>query len=74
MIAGFLGVPFFSFAVGPILKSAGMDNIAAYLSALDVLLPSFVIGFATAIIVSTFDKQGQANLTGVKEDLQKAAA
>jgi len=74
MIAGFLGVPIFSFAVGPILKSAGMDDIARYLSALDVLLPSFIIGFATAIIVSLLDKQGQANLTGVKEDLQKAAA
>lgn len=73
MIAGFLGVPFFSFAAGPILKSAGMDDIAGYLSALDVLLPSFIIGFTVAIIVSLLDKQGQANLTGVKEDLKKAA-
>ncbi len=72
MIAGFLGVPIFSFAVGPILKAMGMDDIAEYLTKLDVLLPSFIIGFTVAVVVSLFDKKGQANLVGVEEDLRFA--
>ena len=72
MIAGFLGVPIFSFAIGPLLKSMGMEDIAGYLSSLDVLLPSFLIGFTVAIAVSLLDKNGQANLTGVKDDLRFA--
>jgi sodium/proline symporter len=72
MIAGFLGVPIFSFAVGPLLKSMGMDDIAGYLAALDVLLPSFLIGFTVAIVVSLLDKAGQAKLIGAKEDLHFA--
>ena len=73
MIAGFLGVPIFSFAIGPLLKSMGLNDIAGYLAALDVLLPSFLIGFTVAIVVSLLDKKGQAKLVGVKEDLKKAA-
>ena len=73
MIAGFLGVPIFSFAIGPLLKSMGLTDIAGYLAALDVLLPSFLIGFTVAIVVSLLDKKGQAKLGGVKEDLKKAA-
>ncbi len=72
MIAGFLGVPIFSFAVGPILKAMEMHEIAGYLSSLDVLLPSFIIGFTVAIVVSLLDKSGQAKLEGVKEDLHFA--
>jgi sodium/proline symporter len=72
MVAGFLGVPIFSFAVGPLLKSMGMSDIAGYLAALDVLLPSFLIGFTVAIVVSLLDKDGQANLVGVNEDLNFA--
>ncbi len=72
MIAGFLGVPIFSFAVGPMLKAMGMDNFAANLSSLDVLLPSFLIGFTVAIVVSLLDKKGQANLECVEDDLQFA--
>ncbi len=69
MIAGFLGVPIFSFAVGPLLKSMDMHDIAGYLADLDVLLPSFIIGFTVAVVVSLMDKDGQGKLVGVKEDL-----
>ncbi len=72
MVAGFLGVPIFSFAIGPILKSMGIEDIAGYLAALDVLLPSFIMGFTVAVVVSLLDKDGQAKLVGVKEDLHFA--
>ena len=36
---------------------------------LDVLLPSFLIGFAVAVVVSLLDKKGQAQLDGVQDDL-----
>ena len=89
MIAGFMCVPLFSFAVPPLLRSfdppapapediaAGLatetstffSDIAGYLVSLDVLLPSFLIGFAVAVVVSLFDKEGQEQLEGVKGDL-----
>ena len=72
MIAGFLGVPIFSFAVPPLLKAMNQEVFAGYLSSLDVLLPSFLIGFTVAVVVSLLDKKGQANLEGVKEDLNFA--
>ena len=73
MIAGFLGVPLFSFAVQPLLKQLGFEVFAGYLYDLDVLLPSFAIGFAVAIVVSLLDKKGQAELVGVEDDLRFAA-
>ncbi len=73
MIAGFLGVPFFKFAAPPILAAMGLDDVAGYLGALDVLLPSFIIGFIVAIVVSLLDKPGQARLEGVAEELKDAA-
>lgn len=92
MVAGFMGVPLFSFAVPPLLRSfdppaptpeeiaAGADpvvstffsDLAGHLVTLDVLLPSFLIGFAVAIVVSLLDKKGQAQLEGVAEDLRFA--
>jgi len=72
MIAGMLSVPFFSFLAGRILESLGQEDYASYLSKLDVILPSFIIGFTVAIVVSLLDKKGQAKLTGVKEDLNFA--
>jgi len=72
MVAGFLGVPFFKFAAPPILKSLGQDDLNAHLSALDVLLPSFLIGFAVAVVVSLMDKGGRARLEGVDEELRDA--
>jgi sodium/proline symporter len=73
MIAGFLGVPIFSFVVPKILEKAGRTDIAGYLSALDVLLPSFLIGFAVAIVVSMLDKNGQKELEGALDDLRFAS-
>lgn len=72
MVAGFLGVPIFKFVVPPILNKTGNQELAGYLGDLDVLLPSFAIGFAVAIIVSLFDKNGQAKLTGIDEDFHFA--
>ncbi len=72
MIAGFLGVPLFSFAVPPLLEALEMNTLKGYLASLDVLLPSFMIGFAVAIIVSLLDKQGQANLEGIDDDMNFA--
>ena len=69
MVAGFMGVPLFSFAIPPLLKQAGFEEFAGYLVSLDVLLPSFLIGFAVAVVVSLLDKKGQAQLEGVKDDL-----
>lgn len=73
MVAGFLGVPFFKFAAPPILTAMGQDDLVGYLGALDVLLPSFLIGFAVAVVVSLMDKQGQARLEGVGDELRDAA-
>ncbi len=70
MIGGFLAVPLFEFAVPPLLKSLELDQWAKYLEDLDVLMPSFVVGFAVAISVSLFDKQGQTRLVGVAEELR----
>lgn len=72
MIAGFLGVPIFKFVIPPILNSTGNQKLAGYLGDLDVLLPSFAIGFAVAIVVSLLDKNGQEKLTGIDEDFHYA--
>lgn len=72
MVAGFMGVPFFKFVAPRILNSAGLTDYSDYLGALDVLLPSFLIGFVVAIVVSLMDKKGQANLEGVEDDLRFA--
>lgn len=70
MVAGFLAVPFFKFVLPNVLSAELRD----YLAALDVLLPSFLVGFVVAIAVSLFDKRGQTELTGVAEDLREAGA
>tara|TARA_R110002073_G_scaffold118918_4_gene259055 strand:- start:7197 stop:8780 length:1584 start_codon:yes stop_codon:yes gene_type:complete len=69
MIAGFLGVPIFSFAVPPLLKAMNQEALADYLSSLDVLLPAFLIGFTVAIVVSLLDKKGQTQLEGIEDDM-----
>jgi sodium/proline symporter len=69
MIAGFVMVPVMQFAVPPTLKAAGLDTLAGYLSALDVLLPAFAVGFVVAIVVSLLDKQGQKQVEGVADEL-----
>lgn len=72
MIAGFLGVPFFKFVFPYILAKTNATVLAGYMSSIEELLPSFVIGFTVAIVVSLLDKKGQAKLIGVKEDLMYA--
>ena len=70
MIAGFLSVPLFKWAVPPLLNAAGLETWSGYLAALDVLLPSFLVGFLVAIIVSHLDKAGQARVAGVSDEMR----
>jgi len=72
MVAGFLSVPLFKFAIPPLLNNSGNEVLAGYLADLDVLLPSFLIGFVVAIVVSLLDKNGQAKLVGIDEDFHYA--
>lgn len=72
MIAGFLGVPFFKFVFPYILTKANMSQLAGYMSSIEELLPSFIVGFTVAIVVSLLDTKGQDQLVGVKEDLHFA--
>ncbi len=72
MIAGFLGVPFFKFGLPPVFRAIGQDDWVAYLGGLDVLLPSFVVGFVVAIVVSLLDKSGQAKVADAGIDLDFA--
>lgn len=70
MVAGFLSVPLFKWAVPPLLNAAGLEVWSGYLESLDVLLPSFVVGFLVAIAVSSFDKKGLARMEGMAEELR----
>jgi Na+/proline symporter len=72
MVTGFVCVPFFKFAVPKILVAMEQETLNGYLGALDVLLPSFVIAFTVAIVVSLLDKSGQSQLEGVEDDLRFA--
>ncbi len=54
------------------MSSTFFADMAGYLGDLDVLLPSFVIGFVVAVVVSLVDKKGQAKLEGVEDDLRFA--
>ena len=72
MIAGFLSVPFLKFAAPGLLAKAELNSIAGYLVDLDVLLPSFLVGFAVAVVVSLLDSKGQAGLEGIAEELGEA--
>jgi len=72
MVSGFLGVPTFKWLVPFILNKSGKDELSGYLSSLDVILPSFIVGFAFAIVISLFDKKGQARLEGIEDDMNFA--
>jgi hypothetical protein len=52
------------------MKLLAVALYAGYLEDLDVLLPSFAVGFMVAILVSLSDKKGQARLEGVAEELK----
>lgn len=73
MIAGFLGVPIFKFVVPKIFLAMGHEDWAEYLEKLDVLLPSFAVGFAVAVVVSLIDKKGQERVAGALDDLNDPA-
>ena len=70
MAAGFLAVPFFKFAAPLLLDAMGYTEWNAYLTDLDVLLPSFLVGFAVAICVSLLDGKGRERVKGALDDLQ----
>jgi sodium/proline symporter len=70
MIAGFLSVPIFKWAVPLLLDGAGLETWSGYLESLDVLLPSFLVGFLVAVVVSLCDKSGQSRLDGIAEELR----
>ncbi len=70
MVAGFLSIPLFKWVVPTLLNRAGLETWSGYLAALDVLLPSFLVGFLVAILVSLCDKKGLARLDGVAEELR----
>ncbi|MFB3430538.1 MAG: sodium/proline symporter [Phycisphaerales bacterium] len=72
MVAGFLGVPFFKFGLPPVFRAIGKDDWVAYLGGLDVLLPSFIVGFVVAIVVSLLDKSGQTKVADAGIDLDFA--
>ena len=74
MVAGFVSVPFFKFAAPPLLNAIGWEQGTAYLGALDVLLPAFLVSGAVAVSVSLFDKRGQERLAGIEEDLANAGS
>ncbi len=71
MVTGFLCVPLFKFAAPKVLTALGWGEGPAYLSALDVLLPSFLVSGAVAIIVSLLDKRGQERVADVAEDFRE---
>jgi sodium/proline symporter len=73
MIAGFLAVPFFKFAVPALLVPVGLGGWSERLADLDVLLPSFVVGFLVAVAASVLDKAGRARMSGVEAELREAA-
>jgi sodium/proline symporter len=73
MISGFLMVPLLKFAAGPVFDAIGWTDGAAYLAALDVLLPAFIISGVVGIALSLVDKAGQEDVRDAKADLDKAA-
>lgn len=72
MITGFLAVPILKFTVPPLLGLIGWSDGPAYLAALDVLLPAFLISGFTAVVVSSLDKAGREQLKGIEDDLADA--
>lgn len=69
MVAGFLATIGFKFAVPPLFSAMGWVNGVVYLNALDVLLPSFLVSGAVAVVISLRDKAGQERVKGVAGEL-----
>ena len=70
MVAGFVGVGLFKWVAPALLDAAGLEAWSGYLESLDVLLPSFALGFVVAIVVSLLDARGQARVAGVADELR----
>ena len=70
MVAGFIGVPVFKWLVPALLDGAELQEWSGYLASLDVLLPSFALGFIVAVTVSLCDRSGQARVAGALEELR----
>ena len=70
MVAGFLATILFKFVVPPLLSALGWQNGVAYLNALDVLLPAFLVSGVVAVAVSKMDVGGRAALEGVDQELR----
>ena len=67
MLTGFLGVPFYKFL------APGLGEMGTLFDKMGELPPAFATAFLAAVIVSLLDKEGQAELEGVEEDLKAAA-
>ena len=72
MVAGFLSVPFFKFGAPLLFPKIGLESWVPRLEDLDVLLPSFLVGFIVAVVVSAMDKKGRERLEGIEAELQDA--
>lgn len=72
MVAGFLAVPFFKFGAPLLLAAAGLEPWVERLEDLEVLFPSFLVGFAVAVVVSLTDGPGRARLGDVGDELRDA--
>lgn len=73
MLSGFVAVPLLKFAAPTLLAQLGWDDGPAYLSALDVLLPAFILSGVVGIALSLTDRAGRERVKDVKADLQNAA-
>ena len=71
MVAGFLGVGLFKWVVPALLDGAGLEQWSGYLESLDVLLPSFAVGFVVAIVVSLCDASGRERVQGAADELSQ---
>ncbi|MEM0983870.1 MAG: sodium/proline symporter [Planctomycetota bacterium] len=77
MVAGFIAAPTLTLTLNdplaqytstPLFNALGIPDAASYILALDILLPSFVIGMIVAVAVSLPDTQGRARLGGTELD------
>lgn len=68
MVAGFLSVPLFKFVIPPVFDATGLGVLNPYLIQLDVLPPSFAVGFVVAVVVSWLDRPGRARLAGIAQE------
>lgn len=71
MVAGFMGVGLFKWVVPALLDDAGLEQWSGYLESLDVLLPSFAVGFVVAIVVSLCDARGRERVEGAADELSQ---